>query len=376
MNFRRLKYPLIFVIFLCGFTLTVSAQQPPAPAPTSSPMQWREFESKDGAFSVQLPGVAKIGNVPFTKGPVTFMRYTHQVLVDGYFMEVDYWDLPTDGSDSDLSAEGAISGMIRALEAKGGRLVTRQNIAASSCQGREAVMAIPGPAGQKEGVAIGRVFSSRYRFYTLVFISPGDDQKSRLVSETFLNSFRLKVGCTSGVAPVTATVAPTKTIISGTTDPSGWRRIESSQQGFSVLMPGEAQLEVEAAQTKPFLITHYTYGLSRADSLFSVEVLGEYPTNFHPGPESLKTLLDVTVYAMKRNLEPAGFVVVPLRDLKLGQTSGQEFGLAFEKTKGKGRAQVFVTAKRVYIAIAIENGSNATLSNVDRFFSSLTLNPD
>jgi hypothetical protein len=139
-------------------------------------------------------------------------------------------------------------------------------------------------------------------------------------------------------------------------------------------MPGEAKLEAQATQTKPFQVMHYTFAHEHNLGMSSVEVLGEYPLNFHNAPESMKTLLDITTYAMRRNLEPAGFVVVPTRELRLGRFPGQEFNLTLGKA-GKGRAQVFVTPKRVYIVVAVSISPNAPLSDVDRFFSSLKITP-
>jgi hypothetical protein len=262
--------------------------------------------------------------------------------------------------------------MIRAMEAKGGRLLSRQKISNGNCPGREAVIAISN--GQKQGFAVGRVFASGLRAYTLVFVSLTDDQTSRSISQKFLNSFSVTRSCSTATA-MTPTAAPTKVAIPGTADPAtGWRRIESTEYGFSVLMPGEAQLETQATQTKPFVVTHRTFAHEGARAMFSVEVLGEYPPNFHSSLESMKTLLDVTAYSMKRNLEPAGFVVVPLRDVRLGKFPGQEFELKLGTT-GNGRAQIFVTEKRVYILVSVSLSPKAPASDVEKFFASVKITP-
>jgi len=366
-----LKHSLIIVVLLFTCFSTIYAQEA-APRPTPAAITWQPFESNDGRFSIQFPAPPKLNKVPFAKGPVTFMRHTHEVAWGGHFLEVDYWDLTTVGEDPDLVVEGGIAGMIRALEPRGGRLLSKETISVGSCKGRQAVLTFPAD-DQKEGFAVGRVFASGERAYALVFVSSTDDQVSRSMSQTFLNSFAIKGGCPVSVKPVT-TVAAVKSTVAGATDPStGWRRIESTQHGFSVLMPGEAQLEVEPAQTKPFPLTHYTYAHSQGDSIYSFEILTEYPTNFHDGPASLKTLLDITVYSMRRNLEPAGFSVGQPREIRLGTSPGQELDLTL-RTTGKGRAQVIVTPRRVYIAVCVL-GNSAPVSHVDRFFKSIKIYP-
>ncbi len=369
---HNLKRSLLFVIFVLTFTSQMEAQQPP-PKPTSNEGQWQKFESADGEFSVQFPATPRVGQVPFTKGPVSFTRHTHEVGWSGYYLEIDYWDLTSDSEDPDLAVEGGVAGMIRAMEAKGGRLLNRKTITSDNCPGREAVIAIPS-SGQKQGFAIGRVFASGSRAYTLVFVSMTDDQTARSASEKFLNSFVIKRSCSSARS-VTPTATATKSTMAGTADPTtGWRRIESVEHGFSVLMPGAAQVEAQPTQTTPFKIIHKTFVHEHEQGMFSVEVLGDYPPNFHNAPESMKTLLDITTYSMKRNLEPVGFVITPGKDLQLGKFPGQDFDLKLGPT-GKGRAQVFVTSKRVYIIISVMLSGNAPASDVDRFFSSLKITP-
>lgn len=372
-----LKLSLILLL-LFAFAVSVSAQKTRTELVVVN-INWQKFESVDGGFSVQFPAAPKIGKVPFTKGPVTFMRHTHEAKWDSYFFEVDYWDVSTgtdepDLEDPDLMVEGGIAGMIRSVEGKGGRVLSKKSIVKDGCQGREARMALPMPGQRKEGFSIGRVFTSGERAYAIIFVSVSDDPMSRVHSQTFLDSFTIRPGCSPTAAPATPTAATTKITLAGKPDPTtGWRRIESMEHGFSALMPGATELEVSVPQTKPYKLTHYAFAHDSDLGMFSIEVLGEYPPGFNNSSESMKTLLDITTYAMKRNLEPAGFIVVPTRDLRLGTFPGKEFDLSLGKD-GKGRARVYVTPKRVYIAISVSTKPKP-LADVDQFFSALQITP-
>lgn len=368
----------LILLLLFAFAVSVNAQKPRTELVVVN-INWQKFESVDGGFSVQFPAAPKIGKVPFTKGPVTFMRHTHEAKWDRYFFEVDYWDVSTGGDDPyqedpDLMVEGGIAGMIRSVEAKGGRVLSKKSLVKDGCQGREARMALPIPGHAKEGFSVGRVFTSGERAYAIIFVSVSDDPMSSIHSQTFLDSFTITPGCSARAVRATPTAATPKATIAGKPDPTtGWRRIESPEHGFSALMPGAAELEVSVPQTKPYKLTHYTFAHDSDVGMFSIEVLGEYPPGFHNTPESMKTLLDITTYAMKRNLEPAGFVVVPTRELLLGTFPGKEFDLSLGKT-GKGRARLYVTPQRVYIAISVSTRARP-FADVDQFFSALQITP-
>jgi hypothetical protein len=88
-------------------------------------------------------------------------------------------------------------------------------------------------------------------------------------------------------------------------------------------------------------------------------------------------MLDITLFALKRNLEPLGFRMTPSRDLKLGVFPGREYHLTNARLNAEGRAQLFVTPKRLYIFVAFDRGGAAgAAANIERFFSSLRISPN
>src|SRR5436853_6872979 len=100
---------------------TTNSGPAPAPGPVvinvpQQTVEWREFKSEAGGFSVKFPGVPRVEHVSFNKGPVELMRHTHTASVAGNVQfEVDYVDMPAGFNDPELSLEGGISGLTHPL---------------------------------------------------------------------------------------------------------------------------------------------------------------------------------------------------------------------------------------------------------------------
>lgn len=374
--FSRTHFLIILALLVAPCDAALGQGGPPAPGRGGS-VAWQEFTSEAGAFRVKFPGKPRPSQVPFQRGPVSFVRYVHQSSLDAYnLFELDYVDMPAGYDDPDLTTEGGIAGLTRAMLAQGGRVLSKSDVASGSCAGRETTINVP-QAG-KMAFAHARVFNSGQRYYFLLYMGEDKGERTRQLARTFMESFSVTGGCTKAVA---ATVAPsaekTTGVVEGVPDAStGWRRIESAEHGFSVLMPGRAGRESEQAQVQPFLLWHHTYTHDGEEVLYSAEVIGDYPDNFHSGKAASKeAVLDLTLYALKRNLEPFGFTLTHARDLRMGQFPGREYSLANAKLKLPGRAQLFVTPKRLYIFIALNRGQTPSTKDLERFFTSIRISP-
>jgi len=341
--------------------------------------EWREFTSEAGGFSVKFPGTPVVGQAPIEKGPVTFTRFTHSLEIGkGLSFEADYMDTPPGYGEADLSLEGGISGLIRSMTTSGATLLTKDTIVRGTCEGREATLLLHPPGSSKTGFGQGRIFNSGQRFYFMVFVSSEDSPAVREMARTFFESFTIKGGCTKLIAPVEADALKTskeefRGVIDATT---GWVKVDDDRLGISVLMPGAVSHEIDQSQVKPFTLTHHTFINSKDGNVYSAEVIGEYPPGFHSGQTSYLTVMDLTVYALKKNMEPIGFVFTPLRDLRAGQYPGREFAIASERLRSAGRAQVYVTPKHVYVFIAFAHDQGVTLKLLDRFFGSIRILPN
>jgi hypothetical protein len=344
------------------------------------PVEWREFKSEAGGFTVKFPAAPHVAQSPLNKGPVALVRHAHTVTLGSEIeFEVDYLDMPAGDMDPDLSLEGGISGMTRAMEGRGARVLTKETVTRGNCEGRDATLSLPNPASREPGFARGRIFTSGQRFYVLMFVGQEDSPRVREMAQTFMDSFEVTGGCTSAVAPVPVPSSPTTvSIVEGARDAAtGWRRIESAELGFDVLMPGAAKHEAEQGQVEPFPLTHHTFISREGAGFYSVEVFAQYPPNFYNSPGSYQTMIDVTLYALKRNLETAGFAIAPLRDLKVVTFPGREFSVTNEKLGARGRAQIYVTPKRIFVFMAFTRGEATpeAVKSVERFFSSVRVSP-
>jgi hypothetical protein len=367
---RTESWPALVLLLIC---VSVNLAQVKTPAG----LEWREFKSEAGGFTVRFPGTPVVGTAETNKGPLHLTRYTHSLsLSPDLSLELDYMDTPA-GGDADISLEGGISGLINSLAAGGATLLTRETITRGSCEGRDATLALPNAPGSKPGFGEGRIFSSGQRFYFMVFISKHDTPEMREVARDFVESFTITGGCTSAVAPVEAPAeAPTTENLEGLEDPAtGWRRIESDELGFKVLMPANVRHDTDQPQVKPFPLTHHTYVYSQGGNVYSVEVFGEYPPNFHGTQVSLQTTIDLTLYGLRKNLGPSGFVIDPLRNLRVGTYPGREFSVVSDKLGVRGRAQVYATPKHIYVFLAFVHEQGVSTKFLERFFASVRVSP-
>src|SRR5438128_948357 len=244
-------------------------------------LDWRDFKSEDGGFSIKFPGSPKVDKSDLHLGPVALTRHTHSLLIGDMSFDIDYMDLAP-GSDPDAAMEGGVSGLIRSMTARGATVLTTENVTRGSCSGREITLSIVNPGTAKRGFSDTQVFGSGLRFFTIVFNARSDTPAMREIGNTFLNSFTVTGGCTTAIAPVDAPPGKkSEEVFEGTNDPaSGWRIIESNDLGLRVLMPGAVRHVWDQPQVNPFPLTHHTYIYSNDGAVYSAEVFGDYPPGF------------------------------------------------------------------------------------------------
>jgi hypothetical protein len=177
---------------LLGCAAAAAARQtPPPPRPRAAPravgpVRWQEFKSEAGGFRVKLPAPPKIGQQPLQKGPITFMRHTHEARHGDYRFQIEYVDLPAGYDDAELTLEGGVAGLTQAMTADGARLLTREKITRGTCEGREVTLDLPPRGGSRAGFAHGRTFRSGPRMYLLLFVGTGAAAPTREAAQTFV----------------------------------------------------------------------------------------------------------------------------------------------------------------------------------------------
>lgn len=364
---QRLALVALCVTLLSGGGLRAQTQ--------TTALDWQLFKSETGSFTAKFPGSPETREYPFERGPLKVTRHATMLSIASFAFHIEYVDYPKGYTDPSLSLEGGISGFKHKMLNDGGALLSEDRLSRGTCEGREAMFLFQPKRSGRPQFWHGRVFASGQRYYFLMFAADDDSPAAREVGRTFLESFTVTGGCKTMIAPTAApTGAPKVQTVEGSRDAAtGWRRIESNL-GFSVLMPGAATQETEQTQVEPFPITHNTFSYETESSIFSLETFGEYPRDFHGNDVYRKATLDLMLATVKQTLEPVGFTITPLRELKLGMFPGREFSLTHNPL-GKGRMQIYVTSTYIYIVIAVANESTTAPSSVNRFFDSLRISP-
>lgn len=361
---------ILTLLALCAAARGASGRQ------AAPRLNWQEFKSEAGGFSVKFPAAPRVSEAPMIKGPLNLTRHVHAASVGGYEFEVDYLDMPAGYDEPELTLEGGISGFITFAERNGGHRLTKGTVVRGTCEGLEAT-AIIQPAPGRNGFGHTRTFNSGQRYYFILFSTMADGEAARAVARTFMDSLDIKDGCKAPLIPTAApTTPPIRDTFEGTRDPAtGWRKIDSTEHGFSVLMPGPAQRTSTQVQTQPFPLFHHEFSQEADDVIYTAEMLGDYPLGFYSNTTSYESLLDVTLVAIKRNLAALEFDYAAPRKLKVGVYPGREYTLTNKQTGASGRIQMYATPRRSYIFIAISNSATPHDREIERFFSSVRVSP-
>jgi hypothetical protein len=350
-----------------------------AAAHGQTPAGWREFAPAAGGFKVRLPAEPQYLKKPLDWGTVKTEQhlYLAQHGDEAVFM-VAYMNIPPGGStgqNSDLGLEGAIIQVTRGIVGEGGRVLSSGKVARGACEGRElkAATSVNGTPSFMHG----QIFRSGLRAYVLIFMSPGsgDEPAARAMNRAFAESFEIADGCNAAVPPARPLPPKTTSTVEGAADAStGWRRFENAERGFAVLLPGPAMFEREQTRGEPDVMFRHGYMHTGERALYVVEVTGDYPPGFFAGRDSFETMLDIALVKARRGLEPHGVEIKHLRDLKAGPHRGREYALVSERLGGTvGRAQVFITPKRIYWFAAVDADPRSRERDLERFFSSIKL---
>jgi hypothetical protein len=359
------------ILILALATANAAASQTTA----QKPLEWQDFNSGDGGFTIKFPGAPKIDTPELKMGPVVVKRHSYSLRVGEFNFEVSVIDLPA-GSDPAGAMEGGVRAVINEGTTRGATLINTDAVNKGNCNGREVLLSTPQAGGSRRGFLDTLIFSSGLRFFNIVFEAFSDTPKIREVGRTFVDSFGVNGGCSSMIAPSDAPAYnKTEEIVEGVPDQAtGWRVIENNELGVRVLMPAAARHIINKTQSDPFPIFHHTYIYSNDGSVYSAEVFGDYPPGWHTTPARYQTSLDLTFYAIKKSFTAGGFEITPVRDLRLATNPGREYSLINAQRGSHGRAQIYVTATHIYIFSAFTRSDNP-LTQISQFFSSVRISP-
>lgn len=358
-------------------SLLIFSAQAAAGRQASPKLDWREFTSEAGGFTVKFPGVPRVSSPKMTVGPFTFTRHVHEASAGDYSFEMDYIEMPA-GGNADYGREGGIRGFVDRARDEGGRVLSDGKVSRGTCEGREASVLTPSGAGASRFKHMRALYSGR-RYYMLLFTAGKDSPAAREAALIFMDSFVVKDGCTGSAAPAAepTQTEPVFSTVEGRHDAAtGWRRIESAEHGFSVLMPGAAQRESRRNQVGPIAIFLHEYVHEGDGVTYEAKLRGDYPEGFYTDDDSLESLLDMSIYALKQSLEPRGFGFTEARRFKAGPHPGREYVVTGGPAGTRGRLHLYATPRRAYLFIALTRSEKSPpAADLERFFSSIKLSP-
>ena len=188
-NYRRQCFRLVALAVLLWCSVTVSSQ-----TTKTSRLEWREFRSEAGGFTIKFPGSPTLQDYPLQKGPLNLIRHAHSLMHESFVFHVEYVDYPKGYVDPSLSLEGGISGLRHTVVNDGGTLLAETNVTRGNCSGREATFLFQPKRPNHPQFWHARIFLSGQRMYLMIFTADDDSPAARDTGRTFLDSFSATAG--------------------------------------------------------------------------------------------------------------------------------------------------------------------------------------
>jgi hypothetical protein len=159
-------------------------------SPQPMPQEWKEFFSREGGFSILMPGTPK-EEIETKEFPVVGKAVSHMFgLVDdsGFYM-AGYVEIPGLAQQSQEFCDDFGAGFLKSIgegiaDGAGGKVVKDTDISAGNRLGREIIIEVPG------GLLTGRAYFVKRRGYQLL-AAPSASGSDPGNIKKFLDSFKL-----------------------------------------------------------------------------------------------------------------------------------------------------------------------------------------
>ena len=199
MKHTRNRSLLVLCAMIPQFCLAqINNQPPPLPlvarqTAESNPKTWKEFASKDGFFSILLPGtpVHQTQRIGSAEGPLDYFSYTLQTDTHSYYIAyVDFPEVPNDVRGIIKILDGGRDGAIATIN---GKLISEVDFL---------LKGVPARAITVEGtneMLKARIYLAELRLYLVMIVAsknqaatPESSSREIETVEKFLDSFKLK----------------------------------------------------------------------------------------------------------------------------------------------------------------------------------------
>jgi|GEM_PF-643709 len=339
----------------------VSAAPTAEPIDTAEPIatigstsdQWQTFSSKEGGFSLLLPGQPKEQRQPINTatGSVDAIMYITEVGNTAF--GAGFSDFP--GSASNVDPQQVLAGARDgAAKNVNGTVVDEKPIELAGHPGLEIAVEIPAAAAVPGGAMYrGRIYLVGNRLYQVIYVALKNDDKPDEYHKLF-DSFQLDN------AP-----APSTSSSSTSTALKDWVAYRSDDGGYTVLLPAEPKVSTQLADTAAGSV-ELTMALTEMDNYAAGVSFNEIPKAAQADPG---TLLAGGRDGAAKNLKGT---VISDKPIKLGNYAGTEFvvetpaGLLYT-------ARVYIVNDRLYQILFLAPKDQIDQFDVPGFFDSFNL---
>jgi hypothetical protein len=186
-SLKRLARFALVILFAGAARLCIAQDtkpqtiSPPAPnqTPESNPKSWKEFVSREGVFTVLLPGtpMRHSQQTESPAGPQDYFTYTLQTQAAAYFIAyVDFPEVPNDERGVQKILDGGRDGAVATIN---GKLISETDISLKTIPGR--ALAVEGATELLKA----RIYLAGLRLYLVMIVANKDQLASPETSSLF-----------------------------------------------------------------------------------------------------------------------------------------------------------------------------------------------
>ena len=317
---------------------------------------WKEFQSKEGGFSVLMPGtpVEQEQSAGSRIGPIRSRMFVVDRGASGFIAGYDDYPEAALKQDSKRLIDGKRDAIVAGMK---GKLLDQRGLKQGGYPGQEIAIKMPDGSVYK-----ARIFLVKRKLCLAAAVVPEAQANSKDV-KTFLDSFQVT---TDEPAPrAKAATRPDRP------EQVDWQRVAPPGGGFSVLMPGTPVERKQTADSPIGSIGIDTFTLTKGRDEFTV-AFTDYPAAILKSkPEAILEGVQIGVEADLRAK------VLDERPTSLDGYPGRQYTLELPESKLPGggiyKVRAYLVKQRLYQVVAVTPKANASSTDAEKFFQSFRL---
>ncbi len=346
-------YRLILLIVVATILLACQSAAPTSNGSgTAAPVDpWQTFSSKEGGFTLSLPGKPKEQRQPVgtAGGSVTAIMYFTEVGSTAF--GVGYGDYPGSAANVDPQAvlKGARDGAAKNVN---GTVVSEKPIELAGHPGLEIAVETPASAKMPGGAMYrARIYLVGNRLYQVIYVALKKEEHAADYQKLF-DSFHLDN-------------PPTPNAPSSSSSLKDWIEYRSEEGGFTVLLPAQPEVKTQSTATLAGTVP-LTMALTEMKNYAAGVSFNDFPSQVTADPE---TVLSGGRKGAAQNLKGT---VVSEKPVKLGSYPGTEFVVEAPNNLIY-TARIYVVNDRLYQILFLTSKDQIDQFDVQGFFDSFKL---